>query len=365
MTSLIASAIVITPITVPKTLDAADAAPFRAISVIGNARCRHDAGHDYFDESPEEMLPGWQDQTDRTRLGFIAQRDGQYVGVLTIDIPNEQGTTSLEFDAMTDPEHSGDGVEEALLCTVEDVARLHGRTRIQTWTLHRADATGQRLVAPTGYGSIPAEDPQTVFLCKNGFTFEQTERNSVYDLHGSNEIAERMLATSLDVAGPDYEVISWTAPTPDRYKADFAVVMSRMATDPPAGGMIWEEETWDAGRIERRDARLLDGGHAVSVVCVRHIPTDRLVAFNELMIGTDRSGPTHQGGTLVIPEHRGHRLGTIVKCANLLRWREMMPGSPRVSTFNSEDNRPMLDINEAVGFVPASYAGAWQKVLDV
>ncbi|MGC5222497.1 GNAT family N-acetyltransferase [Micromonospora sp. DT81.3] len=354
----------IVPLVVPETLEGPDARPFVELAELDNLVCRHEAGHDYFDHLPSEVLPSWQDQTDSTRLGYLAYSGRRLVGAVTITIPTEEGGRTLDFDAFVHPGHWGEGIGDALLDTVERVAAERGRSVAHTWTLHRGDSTGEKLMAPTGFGGIPATDPQTELFLRRGYTFEQTERNSVFDLRGSFEKADRLLAEAREKAGADYRVVTWNLPTPAEYAEGYAYVISRMATDVPSGAMVFDEETWDAARIARRDERLLKGGQTISVAAVQHVPSGRIVAYNELVIGPDHSGPTHQYGTLVLEEHRGHRLGMLVKGENLRRWRDLVPESPRVSTFNAEENRPMLDINEALGFVPASYAGAWKKVMD-
>ena len=231
---------------------------------------------------------------------------------------------------------------------------------MHTWTLHRPQEEERMLVPATGCGRIPAT-PLADIITDAGYSLEQVERNSEYDLHSDDTELLRMLAEASAFAGPDYRVREWNAPTPPELRDGYAAVLARLSTDAPSGDMDFVAEQYDAARVVRRDARLLAADRLLSVVAVEHVPSGELVAYNELMIGADRSGVTHQFGTLVAAHHRGRRLGIIVKCANLLRWREQMPTSPVVSTFNAEENRPMLDINEAIGFVPVSYAGAWQK----
>lgn len=353
----------ITRIPVPDRTDSPDAGPFLEMVRLGNAVCLADAGHDYLREEPDEVLGFWHDQSDWSHLGYAAERDGRILGAVTLTLANEEGSVTVEFDLLVDPDRWGEGVEQALLAEVEREARERNRPIVQTWTLHRPDAPGERLVPSTGFGSVPASDRQTVLMRESGFTLEQVERNSAFDLHGPFDLVEKKLAEGLAAAGADYRLVAWNSPTPpDRLEA-FARVIARMSTDAPQGGMVIEEQHWDADRVSRRDARLRAQGLTVSVACVEHVPTGEIVAYNELVIGEDRTAATQQYGTLVLREHRGHRLGWIVKCGNLIRWRQIAPESPRVSTFNAEENRHMLDINEAIGFVPVSYAGAWKKVL--
>jgi hypothetical protein len=98
-------------------------------------------------------------------------------------------------------------------------------------------------------------------------------------------------------------------------------------------------------------------------VAARDDRTGQLVGFSELSIPADRSRPAQQCDTLVLSEHRGHRLGMLLKLANLVDLHALSPLPPMVTTFNAEENRHMLDVNEAVGFMPLSYAARWKKVI--
>ena len=353
----------VTPVATPTALDAEDGADFRDLAEVMTRGLLHDLGRDHLVWIASEMLPAWQDQTYRLHGGFLARQGGVAVGALAYTGPREEGARELEFDVMAAPEARGQGVEDALFAAFAEAADALGRAVLQSFSIHPSGGRGPQLEAPTGFGSIPV-DAQTEFFLRHGFALQQVDRNSLYDLRAEPTAARRMLEDAVGVAGADYRVVTWSSPTPPASVDGFADVVSRMSTDAPSAGLEWTAETWDADRVHRRDQRLAAGGITNSIAAVVHEPSGRLVAYNELGIGADPSRPTNQWGTLVVKEHRGRRLGTIVKCANLLRWRELVPESPLISTFNAEENRPMLDVNEAVGFEAVAVGGAWQRVVD-
>jgi len=350
------------PLLIPESMDAADADDFRAMTEVRNAVYRHTSGHDDHTMSPAELLPHYRPEPYEIRLSWLVLDEGRPVGRVGVDLPIETESRVAHMLIELLPDVWGRGIGSRALELVEGVARQHGRTVLQSWAEH-PDRPGPRLEPPTGFGSIPADDPGARFYVRHGFALEQIERNSAFDLRAPFDEVDRLFEQAT-AASSGYRLVSWQPPTPPEFAEGYAWMKSRMVTDAPSAAIEFDEEKWDADRVALHDARTIDGGRQLLVTAAQHIETGELCAFNELAIGPDRTAASHQEDTLVLSEHRGHRLGMLVKCAGLRAWRELAPDSPRVMTYNAEENRPMLDINEAIGFVPIAYDGAWKKLLD-
>ncbi|MGR6964543.1 GNAT family N-acetyltransferase [Geodermatophilus sp. URMC 61] len=160
-------------------------------------------------------------------------------------------------------------------------------------------------------------------------------------------------------ADEGYEVLTWRDRTPDALVEDRALLSRRMSTDAPIGDVPVEEERWDAARVrEDEDAHVARGRTVLTGGAVRD---GRLVAFTELHVPLEQPERAQQGATLVLREHRGHRLGTRLKVAVLRELAATLPQVRRISTYNSESNWPMVAVNEALGFRRAGGLSAWTR----
>ncbi|MEV7827599.1 GNAT family N-acetyltransferase [Microbacterium enclense] len=348
------------PLHIPASIDAPDAADFREMVRVRNLVYAEISGHDDGSMPADELLPLYQPQPETKRFAWIAVREGEVVGRAGLDLPQEDGARTGNWLVELRRSAWGLGIGRAAFAEIERVARAERRTILQSWAEHPA-ADGPRLEAPTGFGSIPRDHAARFFLA-SGCSLEQIVRVSALPLADARPHLERLLAEA-EEAAVGYRVVQWTLPTPDEFVDGFAAMKARMVTDAPSADLEFDEEVWDATRLRRYEAGYLDAGRHMLVTAAQHLDTGELAAFNELVIGKDRTTATSQEDTLVVAAHRGHRLGMLVKCAGLLAWYDIAPDSPRVITYNAEENRPMLSINERIDFAATSYEGVWKKVL--
>lgn len=346
---------------IPDSLDAADAADFVAMVDVRNAVYREINGNDDETSPPSEVLPNYQKDQYRKNLVWIAVLNGEVVGRAILTLPLEEGSRVAFLNIELLRKAWGGGIGRATADLLEQTAASQGRTVLQAWATHTGDGA-QRLSAPTGFGTVPM-DHAARFMHARGYVLEQIERMSALEMSAQTAAhVDELLADAMHAA-EGYRVVQWTAPVPAEFVAGYAWMKSRMVTDAPAAGIEFDDEVWDAARVADHEKPYLAAGRTLHVTAAQHVATGELVAFNELVIGNDRSEATHQEDTLVLAEHRGHRLGMLVKCAGLHDWRDFAPDSRRVITYNAEENRPMLDINEAIGFAPVAYNSAWKKTV--
>jgi len=334
---------------------------FAAAAEVRNVSEAEGYGTTDLNTSAEEDLPAWLNQAHDPMRLFVARVEGRVVGRGVYETLSDPAERFSWFTVQVLPRFRRRGIGTALVNHLDAIARGEHRSVQVTYAVSR-NAPGETLTAPTGLGSVPLHNPEVQFLLRRGFALEQVERASRLTLPMSARALTGFADDAAAHAGPDYTVELWTEQTPTAWQRDMALLHTRMSTDAPTAGLEEPEDIWSEARLVAVENLSAAGPRTMLTAAALHEPTGRLAGFSQLSVPVEPDRAVGQEDTLVLREHRGHRLGMLLKVANLQNLARLHPGHPSVITFNAEENRHMLAVNETLGFTPMGYEGAWKRV---
>lgn len=193
----------------------------------------------------------------------------------------------------------------------------------------------------------------------NGFKLGLSEEQNVCR---TADLDRDALLRWRDQGDPVYELVTFTGDVPGDLLEDFVALRAAM-NDAPRGELVIEDVVYTREReVEHRRAHAAAGFETWTALA-RETATGRLVGLTELVVSPHWPEVIEQDDTTVHPAHRGHRLGLRVKAANLLRVLEERPGCVCVWTWNAESNKPMIDVNRALGFRRQCVWNEWETTV--
>ncbi|MBW9204721.1 GNAT family N-acetyltransferase [Mumia sp. zg.B17] len=267
--------------------------------------------------------------------------DGEVVATGQLEVPLRDNLETAWVALATAPEHRGS--VGPFIEHLKDRVRLLGRRRLECsakW--------------PPG----DDEGPDAALLRAHGFRLGLIEAQRVLDLPPDrDELAGLAEKAAAHHAG--YELRTWRGPVPDDLVVPYAAMRSVMAVEAPAGDMGWEAEDFPPERVRQEEAELAAQGRVLWTT-VAVAPDGVLAGHSQIVVPGSDPVNAYQWDTLVLPEHRGHRLGLAMKVRNLLAAADDLAPRELLHTWNAADNAPMIAVNEAMGFRLASMTGEFR-----
>ena len=291
------------------------------------------------------------DRTDEVRelwLGLVAEVP-VVVGELTLPLLDNRANAIV--DVRTHPDFRRRGHATAMFEHLAARARGYDRTKLMGFVCETAPENGAATASVT---------PGVSFATTVGARPVTTEVRRLLRIADIDDAPlKRLRAEAIDRSS-GYTAMQWEGPAPAEFLDDLAVLESQLSTDAPMEQLDWEPEDWSPARYREYEASVeaRDRSHLVAVA--RHNASGRLVALTEIGIARARPDIAYQWATIVDPAHRGHRLGVLVKLANLDAIRASWPSVRSVNTWNAGVNDHMVAINEAMGFQAIEQWREWQ-----
>jgi hypothetical protein len=173
----------------------------------------------------------------------------------------------------------------------------------------------------------------------------------------------RLEEESRTAIGDAYEISAHVDGVPEALRQGVCDASNRLILDAPTGDVDFEAESMTPDDYAARLEFFREIGLKKLTAVAVHRETGHVAAYTDLSMSKGDPHLVDQWGTLVLPEHRGHRLGMAVKVANLRKLAFHDPARRAVQTMNDEQNPWMVQINQDLGFEIIEEALALKKDL--
>jgi GNAT superfamily N-acetyltransferase len=270
--------------------------------------------------------------SDRVRI-FAAAWDGEtMVGALAGGGPLTDNTHRAHADISVHPDHQRRGIGTRLLEHFEAWALDHGRRTL-----------GGEAFAPVG-GTSPGLE----FVTSHGFTVAIDNDMKVADVAETRDGWDD-LAAECAPHHESYELRTVWSPIPDDLVDGYLAINNMFISEAPTGDADVEDEVWTPERLRANEERAAKAGRR-DATTFAIAPGGEVAAMTELFVNETAPHRGFQSGTLVVPAHRGHRLGLAIKVANQRAMADRFPELEWIITGNADVNAHMNAINDRLGF---------------
>ena len=272
---------------------------------------------------------GWDLRPDEWFL-YRPTENAAPVGVLVVDLPTRDNLHLVWADITVRPDRRREG---------------HGTAMMQE-TLRRSAEAGRTTVWLGG----PEDDPGvSAFLSRFGFRDASHEARRKQWLAELDPAVVAGLRREAEAAATDYELVRLLPPQSDGLLAEIAEVAESI-NDAPMGDLTFEPEMFDLDLMHDLETARLGRGDRLYRVVARHRQTGRLGGHTVVLVNPLRPGRGVQADTAVSRDHRGHRLGLLLKIEMLAWLAEAEPQLEHIETSNHVDNAHMITVNESLGY---------------
>ncbi|GAP54214.1 hypothetical protein AHiyo6_07790 [Arthrobacter sp. Hiyo6] len=351
---------------IPDSLDGPDSADFLAAVEVGRKVRMQTWGSDDLAYTPLEKLLELADPYER-QVMLVAKVDGEIVGVVDIALPLVDTLDLAEFTLDILPEFQHQGVGRQLLEAAEQFARGEGRTMILIDTNHPGVSLSspetEQLVPGSGLGFVPMGSREVEFARRTGYTLQHIEQFSSCLLPLDTKLVAELEDEAEQANDGRYRLHHWTDRCPDQWLEAVAALENRAGEDEVPPTKTEADMVFDGRLLREAEEVAIAQGRRTVVTAVEHIATGTLVGLTTISVLAQRQDVVFQDDTVVLQEHRGNKLGLLIKVANMERLTEQFPDARVIYTWNAPENRYLLKVNQQLGFTTAGVTGIWQKEL--